>query len=773
MLKGLFARENKHYLSSLSCLILIILLILFCIIRAFSFTILSDFNPINGDFQNYNPFRRLLEGQIPFKDFSVYLGLGHLYSGSLLLRFFGSNFTISLFSVAFMTTFFLILWAFGTSYIILKDKVIALLFTNFIILLALHRINLFGTLIPSDFSDSFKFGLAAGNSARMIRGAVPILIAMLLLFGSKVLNRLQHNRSLFNWLNVYNSLIKKSCAALVSGVFITWSNDYGVASYICFSLVYLLIIIKIYNKSIGKIFLSIFLYIVVSIIGCIIVLTLVTRGHPYEWFAYTIGVSQYQSWYYGSFPEVKSFFVYNTDNSFFTFLTLGLALIYFYKLLKASKHEDEILRYGLPAYLLLTGWLAANMYKLLSGGLYRETTYLILFLVILSECLQFLRSLLRTDNLIKIKRAIIISIVLLATTNIVTEGITITSSKMFLQRNASYIDGLQGYVTSLAPSLNSAEERTRGGQIFATYASAIETINNQFQPTGIDYIIHALGDRKRADYLEVFREGDFQYAATIRNNYSPYEYWIRNANWFFYRELYDNYNVSFANSYELFWEKSNKKNLKKLPMSVSTEKLNNSSYRVNIKMDDLSVNGTADVELSYRTDFNQPFFKTLAFRRMVFVQEITEFPFVNAAIGTNPNFFIPPKSDGYYIPITIVNGQGEVILESYPKEHTDFFINKLEVKGIFDEPFGTLILEDLTDENWENGMSKTNSIFLMRNTFENRIALQNVDMLEDVDGRSIKVEKVIEVDNYLHIYIAEQKDLSMFAYPNAVKVVTK
>lgn len=47
----------------------------------------ADFSPINGTFQNFNPCRRLLAGQIPYKDFTDYLGMGHLYAGSMFTAF--------------------------------------------------------------------------------------------------------------------------------------------------------------------------------------------------------------------------------------------------------------------------------------------------------------------------------------------------------------------------------------------------------------------------------------------------------------------------------------------------------------------------------------------------------------------------------------------------------------------------------------------------------------------------------------------------------------
>ena len=61
------------------------------IISALNTSNTIDFYPINGTFQNYNPIRRLLSGQVPFMDFYDYLGLGHLYIGALLTCIFGGG----------------------------------------------------------------------------------------------------------------------------------------------------------------------------------------------------------------------------------------------------------------------------------------------------------------------------------------------------------------------------------------------------------------------------------------------------------------------------------------------------------------------------------------------------------------------------------------------------------------------------------------------------------------------------------------------------------
>src|SRR5687768_5805309 len=46
---------------------------------AHSRTAIADFHPLNGDFQNFNPVRRLFLGEQPGHNFDSYLGLGPVY----------------------------------------------------------------------------------------------------------------------------------------------------------------------------------------------------------------------------------------------------------------------------------------------------------------------------------------------------------------------------------------------------------------------------------------------------------------------------------------------------------------------------------------------------------------------------------------------------------------------------------------------------------------------------------------------------------------------
>ena len=50
-------------------------------VAAFSFALAYErvavlsYNPVNGDFQSYNVFRRMLAGQAPYADFANYIGM--------------------------------------------------------------------------------------------------------------------------------------------------------------------------------------------------------------------------------------------------------------------------------------------------------------------------------------------------------------------------------------------------------------------------------------------------------------------------------------------------------------------------------------------------------------------------------------------------------------------------------------------------------------------------------------------------------------------------
>ena len=87
-------------------LVLLVLLAGLAAVRGLAACYNIQYEITNGDFQNYNPVRHLLAGQVPYRDFTVYLGAGELYSVGALLLVLGNSFGRSMFAAGFCTWFY-------------------------------------------------------------------------------------------------------------------------------------------------------------------------------------------------------------------------------------------------------------------------------------------------------------------------------------------------------------------------------------------------------------------------------------------------------------------------------------------------------------------------------------------------------------------------------------------------------------------------------------------------------------------------------------------
>lgn len=499
--------KNIEFRKEFFCFLIILFLILLCILQGIKRIYTSDFSPINGDFQNYNPYRRLLDGQIPFKDFSVYLGLGHLYLGSFLLRFLPNNFTMSLFSTTFITVLGFEISVFIIAYLIFKDKLLSLVVTLFSTIFNILRPNFITNNISQNFIPSFDFGLEPGLSARMIRALVVPVLILLVLVGFKVIDKLS-----LNTLAMKNNIstIKKIYLGFCAGIMILWSNDYGMSSYICCSFTYFFVIIKLYNKNVLEIIKSVLIYILSSLVGIILVLFVVTHGNIDSWIVYTLGAGKYQSWYYNPSIIGRSFFVYDIDSSYLTIISFMIAIYYIFKLfridLKGRGIFKEIFCTSSIIFILLSGCIASNIYKLISDGGNREFLYLALFFIVLCNVINILRKLLNKYNLILGANIALFSSLVITISYLISEGSNEFKKFFVNERTGQYIKELGGYITNLYPSIDFAVQKIGDNKIFSTYSSAIESITNQYQPSGTDYIIHVLGDKQRENYLIKFRE---------------------------------------------------------------------------------------------------------------------------------------------------------------------------------------------------------------------------------------------------------------------------
>lgn len=111
---------------------------------------------------------------------------------------------------------------------------------------------------------------------------------------------------------------------------------------------------------------------------------------------------------------------------------------------------------------------------------------------------------------------------------------------------------LDVYFETWSPSSCSYDERPT---LWATYTGFLELHSNVVNRGGADYIIHALGKKRRADYLNAFEIAKPTFVHTLRPSYTAYERWIQTATWRFYEDILANYDLVRKTDYSLIWRR--------------------------------------------------------------------------------------------------------------------------------------------------------------------------------------------------------------------------
>lgn len=742
-----FIKRNK---KKIEIIIIVIILIMCAIIVGLNRIKTSNFNPINGDFQNYNPVRRFLNGEIPYKDFAVYLGTGHLFVLSTIQLLVGNNYTLSLFVSNMVTMLLFELTVFTVSFLMLKDKKKALYMTLFMALINLIRPHFVQSLFNKVFINALDFGMKPGNSARLIRISIMPILVLMIYLGFKFINSTKNK-----FIAEHKSILSKIYIAVIAGIAILWSNDGGIATYITVSFVYFLLLIKEYKKDIKYIVLYTLMYIGISVVSFFLLLTIVTRGNILSWFEFTFGVSSYQNWYYGEAVNKENISIFHIDLSIYNVFMILIALYYIYKIFE-SKNRNDVIRYSLLNILIIGSLLSTYLYQLLSGGTSNDILNLVFMVWFLCCVLQVLQRFVIEKKLQHLAKVLLI----LVSCGTIISNIGGEIAAFKDRESYVYIKELGGYFSKLGDSVKYAMKRIGNEKIFSTYASAIDVATGQFQPTGIDYIIHCMGDTQRQKYLEVFRQGDFKYVTTTDRDYHQYRYWIKNANWFFYRELYQNYNPVFATEYNVFWEKSDRNNnlvnVQK-DTKITTSKKSKSKYRIEVETGNPDFSGVADVKLCYTSDKTKRFLKTGNINRYVYVKDVTGKSITDLKCV---NYNIPNDSEEYYVPITIVDGTGILEIYSYPVQDTSLTIKTAEIMNIYDVNFKYCVLSKKHE-------IEDNTLYI-DNTGENKVILKGVKAIR-IGGIEQKVINYTEEEKYIKIEVEENADA--FAYPNFFEVI--
>lgn len=692
----------------------ILLMLLICMMHSVSAGHYANFFPINGTFQNFNPVRRLLDGQIPYRDFQDYLGMGHLYIGSIITAVFGGDYQASLQAFSFLTFSGIALLTLMVSMAMIRKKEIAVAVTNIILIMLLIKpLFLEKALAGTEaILEALEYGLGTGNSARIIRGMI-LPIACLLLYAGYRFGKYLSKKYALN--AKQKEIVLFAGIGLIAGFSFVWSNDYGISCWVCFIIVAFWLSLSRDRKFFKAIRMSI-IEAASSLVSIFITVEVFTLGHFGAWFSATFGTGGYQSWYYNS--DDKSYYLYDVDFTYIMLIQAGLAVMYLFKLFVRKGSWDAIRRYGMLGFANMVCFCAVNEYKVLSGGRAREVALTVLFLTVLFEVVNFLTSNLdRTKGIqIVFASSTIISLAWLIST--ISDEVVFT---FMTEKEGVYVDALGGSLTSLGEDLNETDKFLDGKAFWATYASAQEVVSDTYQPSGTDYIIHVLGDKQRKNYLNLFQNGDFTYTATIRDTYTDWEYWVQRANWFFYRELYKNWHPVYANTYELYWARNAEKNQNMVTdgFMVNVEDIDASTKKIIVQCD-TEVNGIADVYIDYAVKKKDNNSAKIVIQTALRIENTgTVYADQDSDVCYESNNLRPESAE--YVPVPVVNGYGEVTIMSNPVKSTYIDVNDVKCTTIY-----TVASSYLT----VSAVLKEDNVFEILHNDKNQDALNGVSELE-------------------------------------------
>lgn len=629
----------------------------------------ADFMAMNGTFQNYNPVRRLQAGQTPYADFIDYLGMGHLYIGYLITKLFGGSYSDSIVAFQFLSffTFGVVFCVLG--YVITRRLGLSLAITNVALILVLYGYQT-GILYSKIWADA----IAVGNSARFIRGLILPLVCILWFAGMKKGPKLLARTPK---LTKHRNLVLAIVLGILGGAAFVWSNDYGISCWVCL-VIMTMFALACRTKSFKTTLLYSFLHVVVSCITIYLVVQIFTWGHFSQWLSSTFGTGSYQRWYYNS---AKSYYLYNIDFSFMRFVQVLFTGIYLIKLWRRCGSMSALIRFGIPAFANLVGFCAANEYKLLSGDRAAEVADAIIYATILFEAVNLVFVFCKSE---RVNKVLMLSTMVASVTatglwlGYAVIGILPRMNTPETALSGTYLPALDGNVTERYEDLMAADAFLEGEKVFATYASAQEIMLDCYQPSGVDYIIHVLGDEAREEYLESFRNGDFRYTSTIKDTYSGYEDWVRHSNWFFYRELYQNWHRVFTNDYQVYWERNEQEGENTITLTdvdISVEVLDEGSTRITFQTDP-SITGTADVWIDYAVTKGDNLLSNVVITSMLQLKDGKA-----ESVGM-PDWNLRPESQEY-VPVDIRNGFGQLDLSSAPLGSSKLEVYEVRCERVF------------------------------------------------------------------------------------------
>lgn len=536
-----------NWLTVLSTLFLGFVLFYIVSVSLYYATHISTF-PTDGTFQLLNPLRRIDLGQVPGVDFPFFHGIGVPFLHYPIYKLGGSDLFAAELTKQLTSSLLFLLSALIFFYAIFRSKRKTLIATALFCLSVIHPMSL---VFP-------------GNSLLGVRTTMPILAAAALLWSTRRYITIRSKQIIK--LNEFVAIILLALS-LVCG------TEQGIAAIGAYLLLTAIIIIRQTKWTLASVY-QIALRTGLVLLISFLLFTVLTLGRPFDALHYAlIDIPSDQGWYFGAPPN----YYLSLEAITHTIVTPGiviasLSFIAIAPLLYIAHKKAFIsgTQLFVSLFLLLTGLVSFAGSSL---GYFYPDAHLrpLARAVMLIACFLFMQAAIRhyarhkksRNDLILWRLGIgaVIAIMcmniyflvdqlqrrdLLYTYGIVKNGETKNDYKILSNK------GWKPLYKAFSPYLKP------GDRVWSTYTglydnSFTHTLNPS--PGGEDYIIHALGEKRRQDYVNSFKEYDADYVITVRPQIFIFEEWLWTTTWSFYKYLYEHYEIIQTNDAHVLWKR--------------------------------------------------------------------------------------------------------------------------------------------------------------------------------------------------------------------------
>ena len=248
---------------------------------------------------------------------------------------------------------------------------------------------------------------------------------------------------------------------------------------------------------------------------------------------------------------------------------------------------------------------------------------------------------------------------------------------MNFTQHENYVAELGG-ITEYATALREMNELVGDGTLFSTYATALDDIRDEFQPTGNDYSIHAMGDERYAEYTQHFKDNTYDWIQTTNYDIWPWEIWTSKASWELYREIYSDYALNSKHSYWTMWKYAGEDvNVVDSRATVKVEPIDEGNVVISVECEETRP-CWVEVEVTWSTERLDNFYGLMVLRPLIYVEDVdARLSSSEATVG----YFLR-KEGTRKIPVYAEKGKGMITLKVVPENALSLNIENIKVNEI-------------------------------------------------------------------------------------------